>query len=196
MKTQNYERASASFLSIPEVKLLLSEVLHPENMVEFIGSLFAGLRRTEAESLVSESLVMPSGSNAIEALRVFDNSRRLRLVPMCPAFRAWLAPLRSDFSANRPSCHWRRMLAAARARGLCLSFQTLRNTYAAYRLSATWDWHLLAGEMGWTAPVFARSILLPASKSAAEEFFRLTPDTCGRPQWTKEVMEWRSKRQG
>ena len=73
----------------------------------------------------------------------------------------------------------------AQAAGICLKFHRLRLSFIAYRLAVTGDVHLVAQEAGVT-PILHLKVLY-GNLEEAKKFWALTPEACGRANWTQAL---------
>jgi len=188
--TQPYD-ASTEFLRIPEVRLLLTELITPSIAPPTLLRLFAGLRAGEADHWVGEPIGGRLFDRRLLLCPKLKGMRRYRSVPVCPALAAWLEPYRTLAGITVRTRNADRFLRRqAAARRLKLAHNVFRQTYALYRLALTRDMALVGQEIGMHPKLVRQPLWLPVSHAEAEEFFKLTPQDCGRPQWPDEVDAW------
>jgi hypothetical protein len=117
-------------------------------------------------------------------------SRKLQAlgrVTISPTLRRWLVP----FFGTEEFCQLLTTRAIARwaqATGICLKFQRLRLSFIAYRLAVTGDVHLVAQEAGVTPSLHLKDLY--GNLEEAEKFWALTPEACGRANWTQAVRDY------
>ena len=183
----------AGFLGIPEVGILLKDIITPGTAPLTLVQLFAGLRRRETDGFQVRYSTEYSSPVALVVASERAIRGYARTVPVCPALAAWLAPYTSLTAMCAPRHADRQLRRRAAAAGLVLPPSVFRQTYALYRLALTHCVGHVAMEMGVTEVPLRKHLGLPVSGAEAAEFFSLTPEACGRPQWTNEVRAWFAK---
>ncbi|MBE7502631.1 MAG: tyrosine-type recombinase/integrase [Verrucomicrobiales bacterium] len=138
---------------------------------------FTGARSAELLRLSWQDVDLAAGGFVTLAAEKTKTKAR-RLVPVCPALRAWLAPYASQTGKVwklGPDCYHKRAAATARAAGIKWLPNGLRHSYASHRLAATQDAARVSLEMGNSPAVvfkFYREVVKPAD---AERWFSVTP---------------------
>jgi integrase len=138
---------------------------------------FTGIRAAEALRLDWSDVDLAGAFVTVGAAKAKTRARRL--VPICPALAAWLAPY-----AGRTGRVWhlgpdafnKRAAATAKAAGVPWKANGLRHSFASYRLAQTQDAAKVALEMGNSpAVIFAhyRELVRP---DAAAAWFSVRPE--------------------
>ena len=144
---------------------------------------FAGLRRAEIERLRWEDVNLTRGFVTVGAQNA--KTGRRRLVPVCAALRAWLAPVAKTAGPLAPTINFRRRFHAAReAAGLLGEWEgnELRHSYASYRLAETQNAAQTALELGNSPTVLQAHYKELATPDDAAAWFAV------KPQQTRNVV--------
>lgn len=168
----------------------LTAVVTPASAPWLLLPLFAGARGSETDELLGASGSPDLFSPHMQVPLHSRSGQMWRLVPMCSALAAWLAPYQefvgTPWSGRNAERLLRRQLAA---QGLRFARGEWRATYATYRVALTRNLDMVGMELG-IHQVVPRTLFQPVTSLEAEEFFSLTPAACGRPQWAAEAAAW------
>jgi len=138
---------------------------------------FAGLRSAEIERLQWSDIRLDRREIVVGADRAKTATRRI--VPICDALAAWLAPYAGRQGPVWPGNHeayyvtQRRTAAAA---GLKWKPNALRHSYASYRFALIRDAGRVAGELGNSPAVVHRHYRELVSAADAERWFATGPE--------------------
>ncbi len=177
-------RAAPSILSPAQLAELLTWCADDAEMLAFVAvGAFAGLRRAEIERLRWEDVNLARGFVTVGAQNAKTGKRRL--VPVCAALRAWLAPVAKTAGPLAPTINLRRRFHAARKdAGLLGEWEgnELRHSYASYRLAETQNAAQTALELGNSPTVLQAHYKEPATPDDAAAWFAV------KPQQTRNVV--------
>lgn len=132
------------------------------------------------------SHITPEGNHLAVITRKGRTPSR-RLVPLCPAAKAWLAPHQRPTGAicslDREDLIVRKITSALNgnrtSRGIAERFSwrenALRHSYGTYRVALTADIHRTSLEMGNSPTMITKHYLQLATKEQAEAWFGITP---------------------
>ena len=170
-------RAAPSILSPAQLAELLTWCADDAEMLAFVAvGAFAGLRRAEIERLRWEDVNLARGFVTVGAQNAKTGKRRL--VPVCAALRAWLAPLAKTAGPLAPSINFRRRFHAVRKdAGLLGEWEgnELRHSYASYRLAETQNAAQTAHELGNSPSVLQSHYKELATPDDAAAWFAVKP---------------------
>lgn len=137
---------------------------------------FAGLRSAEIERLEWSDVDLAGRCIVIGASRSKTASRRV--VPVCDALAAWLAPYAGRRGKVWSATHGRFCAAqqeTAKAAGLKWKHNALRHSYASYRFADTGDAGRVAGELGNSAAVVHKHYRELVKPADAVKWFAIRP---------------------
>lgn len=170
-------RGAPAILTPAELSALLTGCGEDGEMLSFLAvGAFAGLRPAEIERLRWEDVNLTRGFVTVGAQNAKTGKRRL--VPVCPALRAWLAPFAKPAGPLAPTINFRRRFTAVReAAGLLREWEgnELRHSYASYRLAETQDAAKTALELGNSPTVLQAHYKELATPDDAAAWFGVTP---------------------
>lgn len=141
-----------------------------------IGGL-AGLRSAELERLEWEDIDLARRFIVIGKDKSKTASRRV--VPVCDALAAWLAPFAGQEGKLWPyteGAHHSRQRETAEAAGLKWRDNGLRHSYASYRFAELGDAGRVAGELGNSAAVVHRHYRELVKPDDAKAWFAIRPE--------------------
>ena len=174
-------RAAPSILAPAQLSALLTACGDDAEMLAFVAvGAFAGLRRAEIERLRWEDVNLARGFVTVGAQNAKTGKRRL--VPVCAALRAWLAPVAKIAGPLAPTINFRRRFHAAReAAGLLGEWEgnELRHSYASYRLAETQNAAQTAHELGNSPSVLQSHYKELATPDDAAAWFAVKPQRAG-----------------
>lgn len=144
-------------------------------MIPFLAlGAFAGLRHAEAQRVEWSQI----GVEWIEVKAKQAKTRARRLVPVLPALRAWVDPLRK--TDREMACRFVNAANEIATLAASLSFPWVRNglrhSFATYRLALTNDENRTAVEMGNSPAMIVRHYRALATPRQAEEWFGVLPN--------------------
>ena len=170
-------RAAPSILNPAQLSALLTACGDDAEMLAYVAvGAFAGLRRAEIERLRWEDVNLTRGFVTVGAQNA--KTGRRRLVPVCAALRAWLAPVAKTAGPLAPTINFRRRFHAAReAAGLLGEWEgnELRHSYASYRLAETQNAAQTALELGNSPTVLQAHYKELATPDDAAAWFAVKP---------------------
>jgi len=170
-------RGAPSILTPAQLSALLTACGNDAEMLAYVAvAAFAGLRRAELERLRWEAVNLTRGFVTVGA----ENAKtaRRRLVPVCDALRAWLAPMVKASGLVAPTINFRRRFHAVRAAAGLLSEwegNELRHSYASYRLAETQDAARVALECGNSPTVLQQHYRELATPDDGAAWFSVQP---------------------
>lgn len=174
-------RGAPSILTPAQLSALLTGCGDDAEMLAFVAvGAFAGLRRAEIERLRWEDVNLVRGFVTVGAENAKTAKRRL--VPVCDALRAWLAPIAKTSGVVAPPINFRRRFDAVReAAGLLNEWEgnELRHSFASYRLAEVQDAARVALECGNSPTVLQQHYRELCSPSDAAAWFSVKPHTTG-----------------
>ncbi len=160
-----------------EVRRLLAVASHEFLPCLALGA-FAGLRSAEIQRLAWSDIHLAERHIVIGKNTAKTASRRV--VPICDALAAWLAPYASDTGlvwAGASRTFYGSQQSAAEAAGLQWKANALRHSYASYRLALIADAGRVAGELGNSASIIHRHYKELVKLADAQRWFAVTPVT-------------------
>ena len=160
-----------------EIRRLLAAAA-PEFLPCIAIGAFAGLRSAEIERLAWEDLRLAERHIIIGKDQAKTASRRV--VPVCDALAAWLAPYASHTGLLWNGTHlgfYSAQQTTAQAAGLKWKQNALRHSYASYRFALTADAGRVAGELGNSASIVHRHYRELVKPVDAESWFAVKPAT-------------------
>lgn len=111
--SRKVERPAPSILAPAQLSALLMACGDDAEMLGYVAvGAFAGLRRAEIERLKWQDVNLARGFVTVGAESA--KTGRRRLVPVCAALRAWLAPVAKTAGPLAPTINFRRRFHAAR----------------------------------------------------------------------------------
>ena len=177
-------RPSPSILTPAQLWALLTACGEDGEMLGYVAvGALAGLRRAEIERLKWQDVNLARGFVTVGAQNAKTGKRRL--VPVCAALRAWLAPVAKTAGPLAPTINFRRRFHAAReAAGLLGEWDgnELRHSYASYRLAETQNAAQTALELGNSPSVLQSHYKELATPDDAAAWFAV------KPQQTRNVV--------
>jgi integrase len=163
-------------LTAEELQTLLDAAQHAPDVLPMlaIGG-FAGLRDAEIKRLDWSEVNLARAFIEIKAGKA--KSARRRIVPMQPNLVAWLRPYSEKAGRVVPRGYRGSIDRVRKAAGLTTwKKNSLRHSFASYRLAATHDAPRVASELGHTSPQMLystyRELVLPEE---AERYWKITP---------------------
>ena len=177
-------RPAPSILTPAQLAELLTWCADDAEMLAFVAvGAFAGLRSAEIERLRWEDVNLTRGFVTVGAQNAKTGKRRL--VPVCAALRAWLAPVAKTAGPLAPMINFRRRFHAVRKDvGLLGEWEgnELRHSYASYRLAETQNAAQTALELGNSPTVLQAHYKELATPDDAAAWFAV------KPQQTRNVV--------
>ena len=158
-----------------EIRCLLAAAA-PEFLPCLAIGAFAGLRSAEIERLAWEDIRLPERHIVIGKAQAKTASRRI--VPICDALAAWLAPYASHTGLVWKGTHeafYDAQQEASDAAGLKWKANALRHSFASYRLATIGDAGRVAGELGNSASIVHRHYKEWVKPADAEGWFAVKP---------------------
>jgi integrase len=142
----------------------------PADVVPFVAfGAFAGLRHAEIQRLQWDDVHM----DHIDIRARNAKTRQRRLVPILPALRSWIDPLRGEGRV----CRWEDMHRALgklkRASGVQWVRNGLRHSFGTYRMALVQSEQQVALEMGNSPGMIFRHYRANATKEQAEAWFSI-----------------------
>jgi len=195
----NHPSPAASLITFPaeewriltprELRILLGsgatvDLLVYGSIASFAGIWHRDLRRTEWHCFRQRKLI---------DLMYREARDRARMIPLLPVLDAWLTPFYQqagpviDFSTPAKFHRF------ARSRGVHIDQSTLQNSFAAYRWAMVGNVFQIAGETGASCSSIRNHYPLTSSASA-EDYFSLTPEKVGIPDWPAQAAKFLNSR--
>ncbi|MGA3178957.1 MAG: site-specific integrase [Verrucomicrobiota bacterium] len=177
-------------LTAQEAKAILMEVNDPWCLLYLVMGLFTGIRHDELQRLTFNHI--NPGENVVLPAEI-TKTKKPRTIPIQPALDAWLAPFYSRAGLVIPVAtiqdKVRRILIKSPQPGVPHDWKrnSLRQSYASYRLAQCRDCYTTAQEDGHYVYVLERVYKGLSTKEEAAKFFNLTPRACGKPDWNKRI---------
>lgn len=175
-------RSAPSILTPAQLSALLAGCGEDGEMLAYVAvGAFAGLRRAEIERLRWEDVNLKRSFITVGAQSAKTSERRL--VPVCNALSAWLAPLTKASGPLAPTINFRRRFHATReAAGLIGEWEgnELRHSYASYRLAETQNAAQTALELGNSPSVLQAHYRELVSGDDAAAWFAVKPLETGK----------------
>lgn len=138
---------------------------------------FAGLRSAELARLEWSDIRLDERHIVIGADKAKTASRRI--VPICDALAAWLAPYAAHTGkvwSGTVDAFYRAQQATGEAAGIKWKQNALRHSCASYRFAQTADAGRVAGELGNSAAVIHRHYRELVKPADAEKWFAIRPE--------------------
>jgi integrase len=147
----------------------------PPPMIPFIAlGAFAGLRHAEIRRMEWRDI----GTEWVELRAAKTKTRAQRLVPVLPALKAWIEPLRKAsglvVSLLSP---WNNLVRIATASGVAWKANGLRHSFGSYRLEMGLPEQQVASEMGNSPTIIFRHYRVLVTPDAAGRWFGIIPQT-------------------
>jgi hypothetical protein len=183
--------SSMKFLNNDITRSILRDVITPDGAPHTLLRIFTGARKAEAERCFWSHLFSKR-----DAAILATSCGSRRLVPICRALSAWIEPYFGlDGRMDPHGSADRRFRVKLSRLNIELPASVFRKNYTFNRLVVGVQRMQVLRELGYNAPLplFDSAVCKPISEAQGEEFFRLTPEACGRPQWPQEVAAWRSQ---
>ena len=164
--------------SVDEAALLNVAATRAMDVVPMLAiGAFAGVREAEIKRLNWSEVDQRRGHIEIKSSKT--KSARRRIVEMQPNLRDWLRPYAGMTGAVVPVNARKKLDAIREDSGLaCWPKNSLRHSFASYRLAATHDAPRVASELGHTGPQMLystyRELVLPEE---AERYWKIAPAT-------------------
>ena len=160
-----------------EIRCLLAAAA-PEFLPCLALGAFAGLRSAEIERLLWEDVHLAERHIIIGKAQAKTASRRI--VPICDALAAWLAPFASHVGLIWKGTHegfYDAQQTTAASAGLKWRQNALRHSYASYRVAMIADAGRVASELGNSASIVHRHYKELVRPADAQRWFAVTPET-------------------
>lgn len=191
----NHPSPAASLITYPanewriltprELRILLGsgasvDLLVYGSIASFAGIWHRDLRRTEWRCFRQRKLI---------DLMYREARDRARMIPLLPVLDAWLMPFYQQagpvIDFNTPAKFYR----FARSRGVHIDQSTLQNSFTAYRWAMVGNVFQAARETGASCSTIRNHYPLTSS-ALAEEYFSLTPEEVGIPDWPAQAAKF------
>jgi len=161
-------------LSPAELRMILDAAVTVEQRAYFSIAAFTGIRAAEMARLEWNDIKMVAGFVEIGAAKAKTAARRL--IPICPALAAWLAPIMGNeghvFTSKRAAerlVEW-----AGKVIGRWPQ-NALRHSYISYRVAQSQDVAKTALEAGKSAAIIFSNYREVVTPGEAEHWFCITP---------------------
>ncbi|CAN5624758.1 hypothetical protein BH09VER1_BH09VER1_14020 [soil metagenome] len=162
----------------------------PKKFIPFVAiGGFAGVRSAEIFRMDWAEIDFSQGHIEIKAAKAKTASRRI--VPLLPALRAWIEPL-AEYSG--PLWDYGKLEGFLNAWSKCkphlpvkVPVNSLRHSYASYRLAVVNDAQKVALEMGNSPRKLFENYRQLVTPAAAEKWFETFPESHNRKHWKKLV---------
>lgn len=167
----------------PEELARLLAASAPDFLPCLVLGAFAGLRSAEIERLEWSDVQLASRCIIVGAAKAKTASRRV--VPVCDALAAWLAPYAERqgpvWSGGHDDFYKTQQATAAATAGenkpaVAWKANALRHSYASYRFAEIGDAGRVAGELGNSAAVVHRHYRELVKPADAKRWFSVTPE--------------------
>jgi integrase len=177
-------------LTVAEARAMLTALDDPWCLLYLVLSIFTGIRHDELQRATFDLI---KGGSVLDIPPEISKTRKRRIIPIQPALDAWLAPFYGRAGLVLPISNIqykvRRFLEESDAPGLSDDWgrNWLRQSFCSYRLAQTGKVLETSQEDGHSAYVLERVYMKRSTPEAAGEFFALSPEACGKPDWYERV---------
>ena len=177
-------------LKVSQARAILTELEDPWCLLYVVLSLFTGIRHDELQRSTFE-IIRPG--RVVDIPAEISKTKKRRIIPIQPVLNAWLAPFYGRHGLVLPIANVqnkvRQLLEQSDAPGVPRKWgrNWLRQSFASYRLAQTGSVTDTSQEDGHYAYVLERVYLELSSKEDALEYFALSPEACGKPDWKQRV---------